>query len=79
MTLAMDMPVVTLVNARNKIIEMTAIDIETVFTLAASCRSVNMLSPRHHRPRAACSALSRKPERPKNSRMVPTMTVPVVM
>ena len=36
MTLAMDMPQVTDVMARNRIMEMTAMDIETVFTFAAS-------------------------------------------
>ena len=42
----MDIPQVTEVIAKNRIIEMMAIEIDTVFTLAASWRVVNMLSPR---------------------------------
>ena len=50
-TLAMDMPPVTLVIARNRIIEMTAMEKLTVFTLAASWRMVNILRPRQYRLR----------------------------
>ena len=46
MALTMDIPQVTEVIAKNRIIEMTAIETDTVFTLAASWRIVNMLSPR---------------------------------
>lgn len=51
-TLAMDMPPVTLVMARNKIIEMMAMEKLTVFTFADSWRTVNMLSPCQYRLRA---------------------------
>ena len=44
--LTIDMPAVTEVMARKRIIEITAIENETVFTLAESCRSVKTLSPR---------------------------------
>ena len=45
MALTIDMPVVTDVMARNKIIEMMAIEKETVLTLAESWRSVKAFSP----------------------------------
>ena len=77
-TLAMDIPPVTLVIARNRISEMTAMEKLTVFTLAASWRRVNILRPRQYRPRALWSTLSRKPESPKKNRMVPATTMPVV-
>ncbi len=44
--LTMDIPQVTEVIAKNRIIEMMAIEIDTVFTLASTWRVVNMLSPR---------------------------------
>ena len=45
MALTIDMPVVTEVMARNRIIEIMAIEKETVLTLAESWRSVKALSP----------------------------------
>ena len=46
MALTIDMPVVTEVMARNRIIEIMAIESETVLTLAESWRSVKAFRPR---------------------------------
>ena len=46
MALTIDMPVVTEVMARNRIIEIMAIEKETVLTLAESWRSVKAFRPR---------------------------------
>ena len=48
-TLASDIPAVTEVIARKRIIAIMAIEKLTVFTLAASWRMVTMLSPRQYR------------------------------
>ena len=60
--LQMLMPPVTLVMARNRMSEMTAIETDAVLILALSWRSVNMLSPLQYTEPARRTSDSRKPE-----------------
>ena len=62
MALRMPMPPHTLVMARNSTMHTTDSDANVVFTLAFSCRSVNMLSPRRYSGRASCTNFSKKPD-----------------
>ena len=58
----MPMPPHTLVMAKNSTRHTTDSDANVVFTLALSCRSVNMLSPRKYSGRTSCTSFSRKPD-----------------
>ena len=55
-------PVVTAVMARNKIIEMAAMEPDAVFTRELSWRSVSMLRPRQYTRGTLCKRLTRNPE-----------------
>ena len=62
-----------------ELLGITAMEKLTVFTFAASWRSVTILSPRQYRPRTPWSAFNKKPDSPKKNRIVPATTVTVVM